>query len=838
MPRFKYKIEMVYMPASDTTKHTDIPNECIRKLYIDHNYKDHNMATMYCILNIDKNLYDTIILGAKTDSILLTIYKIDVEATTETKLVVYNNVCEYFLADDINYNKDIDYQEKTGTNGVRKDIHREANIGLMFKECIERNKSTVNAIFVKSSMNNIIISELSTHPLLLEPLTYNDTFDQLIVPPKDSAVKCLDFLNDVKVFYDTQYRFFIEPDCSYLVSSSGAATQKKSDKYDTIKMVVYPPADKNGNALGQSEDDKSGMYLVNVSASDTTLLVNSNLAKQFSSVKAIINPSKDNSLSALSSVQSVINDISQIAGGITGVVSNVLGDLQGIPSSMSNISIDLTKSNEKTPALQSSAVGAINKAITLIQAMPEPSATPTTGGSTSGSGTTTTPKEATLSAEDKAKVIKALNVCIQDIKDDTKSYNGIVGDYKKSMSNVMGLMGNITNTPSFLSGVSPVNAMSNMSSLTKCMDDIKTGTANETTRCSTVLHPYIDVANGLSAACDTALGLIAGTNIEEDKVKDINTTLNDCKNSYLTIAKDTSIDIGTHSGIPIQFTNIQSGFEPYVNKMKNVKVNLAAQFTNLTEDMTTLGNSAKSMLTTISTAGKDAASVLKKTGLSMKSLVALKDDINAVKDISSIGKLGMSSFNFNLNLGRSNGTGALLYKVRNDNPNKAKNIKFEMENNLNTITISKNDLDTSIFNINMKYIIKNFDTHSDKDGAFILDRKIEMFAREDDKFMCNLHMQFRLVPSADKGTTKADAAKAKDDKTKKDDKSSNSDQIVNVASKIASALSNPTVAKLVSNNSTMAALARGAQTYEKSQNSDAAKQARSMTELMKATTIH
>jgi len=138
----------------------------------------------------------------------------------------------------------------------------------------------------------------------------------------------------------------------------------------------------------------------------------------------------------------------------------------------------------------------------------------------------------------------------------------------------------------------------------------------------------------------------------------------------------------------------------------------------------------------------------------------------------------------------------------------------------------------------MKYIIKNFDTHSDKDGAFILDRKIEMFVREDDKFMCNLHMQFRLVPSADKGTTKADAAKAKDDKTKKDDKSSNSEQIVNVASKIAGALSNPTVAKLVSHNSTIAALARGAQTYEKSQNSDATKQARSMAELMKATTIH
>ena len=39
----------------------------------------------------------------------------------------------------------------------------------------------------------------------------------------------------------------------------------------------------------------------------------------------------------------------------------------------------------------------------------------------------------------------------------------------------------------------------------------------------------------------------------------------------------------------------------------------------------------------------------------------------------------------------------------------------------------------------------NYDAHSDTDGRFLLDRKVEMFAREDENFKCTTQLSFRKI---------------------------------------------------------------------------------------------
>ena len=243
MPRFKYTINLTYLPSGDASKAIYIPTENVRKLFIDHNYSETNMPVMYCTLNIDKTLFDKIVLGAKTDSIVLCLKKFDADSKTPTKIMIYNSVCEYFLNHDINYNKDIDYKMKPANDKdpEKKDVYREVSIGLMFKDCIERNKQTNNMVIKDSTMMNIVGAVVKGQPALVEPFTYNDKFDQLIIPPQPSLTKAIAFLNDTKVFYDTQYRLFFEPECVYIVSSSGTPTPKRSDKYDTVRFIVYKP---------------------------------------------------------------------------------------------------------------------------------------------------------------------------------------------------------------------------------------------------------------------------------------------------------------------------------------------------------------------------------------------------------------------------------------------------------------------------------------------------------------------------------------------------------------------------------------------------------------------
>ena len=83
--------------------------------------------------------------------------------------------------------------------------------------------------------------------------------------------------------------------------------------------------------------------------------------------------------------------------------------------------------------------------------------------------------------------------------------------------------------------------------------------------------------------------------------------------------------------------------------------------------------------------------------------------------------------------------------MKNDNANMVKNIQSEMENMVNQLSVNKYDLDPSVFTPNKKYTIKNYHGHNDKDGIFLLNKKTEVYVREDDTFTCNTMLDFCRV---------------------------------------------------------------------------------------------
>lgn len=118
-------------------------------------------------------------------------------------------------------------------------------------------------------------------------------------------------------------------------------------------------------------------------------------------------------------------------------------------------------------------------------------------------------------------------------------------------------------------------------------------------------------------------------------------------------------------------------------------------------------------------------------------------------DLGDIGSLGLSHFNFDLNLDKALAgstigkvVGTKLMKVKNDNPNMLKNVKSEIELSKNRLSINKFGLDPDVFTPNKEYIIKNYNGHDNKDGKFILNKKVLVFVREDQRFKCNCQLFF------------------------------------------------------------------------------------------------
>lgn len=82
-------------------------------------------------------------------------------------------------------------------------------------------------------------------------------------------------------------------------------------------------------------------------------------------------------------------------------------------------------------------------------------------------------------------------------------------------------------------------------------------------------------------------------------------------------------------------------------------------------------------------------------------------------------------------------------KINNGNTTLLKNIKSTIDMAKNPITISKTDIDSSVFTINRKYFIDASEVYGiEKNGQYLLGTKTEIFVREGKDFVVDVTMTF------------------------------------------------------------------------------------------------
>ena len=732
MARWKYRIELMYINEGEQLP---IREENIRTFVIDHDYEEKNMPTMFAKLTIDKNFFDKIVLNASKANMLLTLSKINIDSNNEEE-TIYNSMCEYFIDNDINYNKDVDYDKDEHTKD-REDIYTEVSIGLMFLDPITWNKQTVNTTVIEATMMNIVGLFIENIPTLIESFDYNDTFDQLIIPPQDSLLDVLKFLNNLKVFYDTSYRVFFEGDGLYLLSSSGRPTKKKNEQYDTVVFIVFPADSDEASALGMGVDDNAKCYVANISALETDYKIDHDTGKQYTQLQAVINPSIENSITSLPSIKDIGDQIKSITSGFGSVLEDAAKSFEKIPGVLSDIKHQWPVDIQVCGTNTDSAIDAINKAYEKIKAMPEESSG---GGGGSGSS------ENTLSKKEKERIRKELDEIKVNLSSNNNKYKGIVADYDTGMSNSLDILGNITGSGGCFGGVSPTNAKSNVNKLKDILRGVGIDTGNNIQHYGEKLTPYIDVMKKLGSLCTDALNSIQSSGIEMDKIKPNLDTLGISRGCFGDLTDKTKANLGSYSKYLTVFNNTNDLLEPFTKKMDAIQTNLQSVFTETLTNIATLGENAEKTLSSIVNRASGAIDKLSANGLSIDKLGEITKNLASVKSIDGIGKL-TSSFKIDLDLGDRGGGcfGTKVIRVDNDNPNALKNIKSDIENGTNKFSLRKQDMDISVFNLNKRYIIRNYDAHSDKDGTFLLTRRMDMFSREDDKFKCLCQLWFNKI---------------------------------------------------------------------------------------------
>lgn len=323
---YKYTASLKYIVDSETN---EIETYSIKSIAIDDDYKNMNMPMIFMTVSIDRKLLDKIIQNQETGIFIFNMQKYVGNSVDSSNLYedYINDKFIYFIEEDINKNDSVDY---SGPNEGREDLYKIVTLGLLSQKCVNNNKKSINGI-VSGKLSSIMYYMTSHLPVLIEPPAENKQLDNVMLPALNSTSKALEYLNNLQVFYPTKYRFFIDFDCAYLISSSGFPVEKERDNITTVFLEILNTHKQESKSQGVVLDEANNMYKLECDAIDCELSDNHVSDKSYSKL-SVTNASgntvvtdtvdKDPESTIVSKTRSI-----RISNDNNGIVDNMISSI-------------------------------------------------------------------------------------------------------------------------------------------------------------------------------------------------------------------------------------------------------------------------------------------------------------------------------------------------------------------------------------------------------------------------------------------------------------------------------------------------------------------------------
>ena len=341
--QYNYKIVLKYI--NSTNIEVEIDSTQIQYILIDKDFENINMPVITIFGSIEKNILDDMIIHSNDNLVTLGIYKYDNTNQNDNITEKYfNDKFIYMLNEDLSRTDKLDNPQgidsKTGNRQ-----YREVTIFLIQQNAINNNRQTINGVYHNASMNSLILQSTNyLGNMLLEPIKYDTRFDQVIIPPIDSISNYIRYLNDnLGVFYDSPYRFFIDFDTTYLVSSSGNAIRARNQYIYTIVIDIREIDSNISEEPGAYVDLKSGKYTIGIDASKVEYVKN-NVTNKIVNKVTVINSKGDVFEQDIednkAKVTSTINQIMNISNNDQNVINNISYSVES-----ANVTITIVKND-------------------------------------------------------------------------------------------------------------------------------------------------------------------------------------------------------------------------------------------------------------------------------------------------------------------------------------------------------------------------------------------------------------------------------------------------------------------------------------------------------------
>lgn len=281
--KYKYIASLKVLINKETV---EVDPMYIKSIVIDYDYINYNMPLIYLTVTLDNILILKLLDNQDTATIMFNIQRYIMDDPMQIKVDYIKDEFIYFISDNLNIRN---AGAKEGQTASEPDGNNftTTTIGLMSLKLVNNNKKTTSGVVNKTTMMSlayhIIGGEL---PLIMEPFKYNKTLNGIILPPLDSKAQTIKYLNNLSCFYDTQYRYFMDFDAVYLISTSGTKVPKKNDKLNDVLITLSSFLENDSKIQGMILDTQNNMYKIYISDGDCEKIDNKISDKSFTKVVA------------------------------------------------------------------------------------------------------------------------------------------------------------------------------------------------------------------------------------------------------------------------------------------------------------------------------------------------------------------------------------------------------------------------------------------------------------------------------------------------------------------------------------------------------------------------
>lgn len=282
---YKYTADIKYALGKEVF---DIETTSIRTIAIDNDYNKMNMPMIFITLGVYRTMANRMILNQDKGIFILDIKRCISNSDMPDLYSDYiSDKFIYFITGDVDVMKNYD-NKNTNIEAVEDELDDDTvvTIGLLSLDHVNKNKRMINGV-ISGKLSSIMYYLTSHFPILIEPPRNNVVLSNKLIPPINSVSKSLEYLNSLNVFYSTPYRFFIDFDKAYLISSSGKPVKAKGEDIGTVMISVYHYKDDQESKIqGMVTNKHQSLYELYVSSSDCELSDNSLSEKSFSKISA------------------------------------------------------------------------------------------------------------------------------------------------------------------------------------------------------------------------------------------------------------------------------------------------------------------------------------------------------------------------------------------------------------------------------------------------------------------------------------------------------------------------------------------------------------------------